>query len=566
MKRNGGGLPGRAGQIPGRTVKNGGCTPVHGEDKTCEAAVSEYAGIYVHIPFCVQKCIYCDFYSVPGCSHALQSGYFGALKQEIASFLHILNETYGTGRVLRAPACAENTLVGSAAESGMKSAVGQTQNERVCAESLPRQTQDALAWAEEASEQTQNKPACAENVSADSDAFAGRKYFADTLFIGGGTPSSVNPALIEELVAWIRTGASRRNSLPVQSVGETQGGGCIAESSDHTGVSSRFDLLAPDAEITMELNPGTGSLGNLRRYRNAGINRLSIGVQSFCDKELKFLGRIHTAADAEACIRSARQAGFDNINIDLIFGFPGNTPEEWRRTLHRAVNLRPEHISFYSLQIEDGTPLYRMFCEDIVDQVSDRTNRLMYHDALEILTKAGYHHYEISNAALSGKECRHNLKYWSMADYAGFGASAHSYLRKYKKLVSTSGAGPSYKADEAESRDDSFGIRFFNEDDINRYIKRINCCRGGYVPLDIYENSLRDEITDTLFTELRKIEGMDLKKFDSRFAPYDVTFASEFAAKAAPFLKDGFLEIKEEKLRFTLKGLDISNYILARLF
>lgn len=455
------------------------------------------AGLYIHIPFCVRKCIYCDFNSVPDSSYPLQSGYFDALKKEIRLF--------------------------------QKSA-------------------------EEAESAVPAQP------------------FADTLFIGGGTPSSVDLSLIEDLLKELYAGWDpvNKKNLP--------------DGSDRCGRKTEGDfvLLGKDAEITMELNPGTADYESLLRYRKAGINRLSMGVQSFHNEELKFLGRIHTAEEAEACFRDARRAGFDNINIDLIFGIPGSTAESWKKTLQRALDLKPDHISFYSLQIEEGTPLYRMFRSDQIDQVSDEENRRMYHDAVDLLKRYGYIHYEISNAALPGKECRHNLKYWSMCDYVGFGVSAHSYLNaetaeRLKLYTGAESADAEESADEdisvcCGSADDAAGgVRFYNEDDISAYMRRMESESRGYIPPEVQKNSLRDEISESLFTSLRKVEGISVRWFDERFRKEGITFMDEFGEKIGKFLKEGYLILEKnetgepERLRFTLKGFDISNYILAEL-
>lgn len=452
----------------------------------------EKAGLYVHIPFCVQKCIYCDFNSVPDCSHRLQSEYFEGLKREIGQFWKSL--------------CREESFCGAFSDDGTD------------------------------------------------------RVFADTLFLGGGTPSSVDPALIEELMRYIRAMKSEGSGNEIDR-GDCveEKGGCerendlpqiCARGEEYTSEGARY-LLSGNAEITMEVNPATVDYDSLVRYRRAGINRLSIGVQSFQDEELKFLGRIHTAGEAECCFTMARRAGFENINIDLIFGIPGSTADSWKSTLRRAVALRPDHLSFYSLQIEEGTPLYRMFRSDDIQQVSDEENRRMYHDAVQFLEQVGYHQYEISNAALAKRECRHNLKYWSMCDYAGFGVSAHSYLNAPFCEAAPTG-----------------GIRFFNEDDIFDYLRRIDETEEkdrGYLPFHIYQNTLRDEISEALFTGLRKKRGISLSWFDERFRNEGVTFLSEFGEKMKPFIEEGYLIFDGKSVRFSLKGFDLSNYILAEL-
>lgn len=469
------------------------------------------AGIYIHIPFCVQKCIYCDFNSIPGCSEELQSGYFDALKQEITDFQSALafpKSPFSSDGGALASRKSPSSPDGGALLSKSADSIG----------SFSADVDDAADKNDE-------------DVSA----------FADTLFIGGGTPSSVPPHLIEELMDCIRKSEIVYGVCSDQTVQKEQG------EQIEQRESKRF--LSQDAEVTMEINPGTVDRESLIRYRKAGINRLSMGVQSFCDEELRFLGRIHSAKDAEQCFYDARKAGFDNINIDLIFGFPGNTIESWRQTLKKALNLKPDHISFYSLQIEEGTPLYRMFREDAVEQVSDEINRQMYHEAVKLLQENGYLHYEISNASLPGRQCQHNLKYWSMCDYIGFGVSAHSYLRDHI-------------FDDPEKCN---GIRYFNEDDIFSYMARIKSDDRGYIPFNVFQNSLTDEISESIFTAMRKTEGLDIGWFDRRFAGSGITFLDEYGEKIEPFLRDGFLVLEKNHLRFTLKGFDISNYILSEL-
>lgn len=479
---------------------------------------NDRAGIYVHIPFCVQKCIYCDFNSIPGCDFELQSGYFDALKKEISDFKNRWSSSLKAADKLSArngaPIRSEPNIEEKTAFAGVT---------------------DPGVWT-----------------------------FADTLFLGGGTPSSVPPYFIEELMAVIRERE--------QVYREFGRGG-----SDVKKIRS-ICLLADDAEVTMEVNPGTVDFESLVRYRKAGINRLSIGVQSFNDEELEFLGRIHSAEDAERCFYDARRAGFENINIDLIFGFPGNTLEMWKKTLKRVIDLQPDHISFYSLQIEEETPLYEMFRKDMVEQISDEINRQMYHDAVQMLKERGYVHYEISNASLPGKQCRHNLKYWSMCDYVGFGLSAHSYLcdnirvlfdqYPIQPVVPSADVTDSIGGIIPSERDEwkrQGGARYYNEDDILEYIARIRNNTGGYIPLNAAHNSLADEISETIFTGLRKTEGVDLEWFDRRFSESGVAFMELYGEKIKPFLRDELLILQDHHLRFSLRGFDISNYILSEL-
>ena len=242
------------------------------------------AGIYIHIPFCVQKCIYCDFNSIPGCSEELQSGYFDALKEEITAF----NNQRANHMTARRQPSPDDGQAGS----------------------------EDIHMAPVNNNNAAEKTSISRPAEADSDI----SVFSDTLFIGGGTPSSVPPPLIEELMACIRKSKGAVFSGRDENVSRDE-----TEERAHRGQTKVSSLLAEDAEVTIEVNPGTVDYEGLLSYRRAGINRLSMGVQSFCDEELRFLGRIHSAEDAERCFHDARKAGFDNINIDLIFGFPGNT-------------------------------------------------------------------------------------------------------------------------------------------------------------------------------------------------------------------------------------------------
>ena len=379
------------------------------------------AGIYIHIPFCVRKCIYCDFLSFPGCPETQIRSYFQALEREC----------------------------------------------RVLQQLSEKSFQDILP--------------------------------ADTLFIGGGTPSAVSPAYLSALIPL----------LP----------------------------LTDDAEVTMEANPGTLNRERLEHYRAGGINRLSLGVQSFHDRELAFLGRIHDCREAIRSFREARAAGFRNISLDLIFGFPGQTLRSWQETLRTAVELEPEHLSFYSLQIEEGTPLYRMFREDQVEQIPDELNREMYYEALRVLSEAGYEHYEISNAARPGRRCRHNMKYWTMAPYFGLGAGAHSFVQ-----------GTRYAAPDTVEEYQDLTTKM---EQSGEYFT----VRGGALSV----SSPADLMSDFMFTGLRLTEGISIREFERRF---EVNFREYYREALDRHLEDGTMVLKDGFLRFTEKGLDVSNYIL----
>jgi oxygen-independent coproporphyrinogen-3 oxidase len=218
----------------------------------------------------------------------------------------------------------------------------------------------------------------------------------ETIFFGGGTPSLLPVGKMEEILLHL----------------------------------AAVFVIEPNAEITIEANPGTLNAEKLAAYRSMGINRLSLGVQSFHDDELKFLTRIHDAGEAIRSVRQAQRAGFDNINIDLIFALPSQTPARWQDTVRQTIELGPEHISAYNLIVEQGTPLARMVNARTVDLLHSAQEADMYLWTMETLRQAGYEHYEVSNYALPGRLCRHNMNYWNHTNYLGFGPSAHSFWNR----------------------------------------------------------------------------------------------------------------------------------------
>ncbi len=370
-------------------------------------------GLYIHIPFCVKKCSYCDFVSFEGCDDRLQREYVAELVKEIRRW-GLLYE---------------------------------------------------------------------------------KRFQIDTIFFGGGTPSLMDERLICEIIASIR------ESFPVES----------------------------DTEITLEANPGTLKARKLEAYRAAGINRLSIGVQSLDDGMLKNLGRIHSVDEFLKNYTLARKYEFNNINIDLMFAIPGHSLEIWADTLRKALELAPEHISFYSLQIEENTRFYTMLKSGEIQQISDVLDREMYHMAIEALNAAGYTHYEISNACKQGYECRHNLKYWSMENYLGLGLGAHSYID---------------------------GLRFSMTQDLQSYLngEKINWQ---------HKNDLKDDVSEYIFTGMRKTRGISFEAFRKRFGKELFEFYPEQRGLIGQYEQNGFIEVRDGFMRFTVKGFDISNRILS---
>jgi oxygen-independent coproporphyrinogen-3 oxidase len=263
-----------------------------------------------------------------------------------------------------------------------------------------------------------------------------------------------------------------------------------------------------------------------------GVNRLSMGAQSFKDEHLRTLGRIHTRADILAQYAAARRAGFGNINVDLLFAFPGQKPADWRDTLAEAVALGPEHISFYSLQLEEETPLWASVRDGALTMPDEDTDREMYRFAVRTLAEAGYARYEISNAARPGFRCRHNLKYWSGDAYLGLGLGAHSYAE---------------------------GVRFSNTEDPDAYIA---AARDGGAPLRAHAhvNTREDRIAEYMFLGLRRTEGV-LEADYARIFGEDMR--ARFGKEIARLTREGLLENADGALRLTPMGVDVSNRVFA---
>ena len=334
----------------------------------------------------------------------------------------------------------------------------------------------------------------------------------DSVFFGGGTPSLLDIGLLRDLTKDLILG---------------------------------FDL-EKDAEITIESNPKTLNKEKLEAYLAMGINRLSIGTQSFDNELLSRLGRVHSAEDFYDNYSLARKCGFQNINIDLMFSIPGQTLKHWKETLRTAADLAPEHLSFYSLQIEEGTPFFQMKEEGSLVETDGREDRDMYHYAQSFLREKEYLHYEISNASRAGYQCRHNLKYWSMEHYLGMGLGAHSFMN---------------------------GERFSNETDLKSYIKAGEVAGPPMVttsgsvsgPFTIWNhvNSREEDISEYLFTGLRKIEGVDLNEFYARFGESIKEIYSHNWNQIERYIREEYLVNTGNQLRFTKKGIDISNTILT---
>lgn len=283
--------------------------------------------------------------------------------------------------------------------------------------------------------------------------------------------------------------------------------------------------ISDDSEITVEANPGTVDEEKLKTLKAAGFNRLSMGVQSMNDERLMFLGRIHSAAEVEADYKLAREAGFDNINLDLITAVPGMTLEDAMADIDALAALGPEHISMYTLQLEEGTPLHRLWEAGNFEIVDDETDRLMYHEGVKRLAMHGYERYEISNFAREQKVSRHNSKYWNMTDYLGCGLGASGYLD---------------------------GVRYVNTSSMEEY------SAGNWVA-ESEVSTEHDRISEAVFTGLRRRDGIIFNEICDDFWGY----YAEVREEVETYARDGYVVISDDGMKLTDLGIDISNRIMA---
>ena len=287
--------------------------------------------------------------------------------------------------------------------------------------------------------------------------------------------------------------------------------------------------ISDDVEFTMEANPKTLSFAALEKYLEMKINRLSMGAQSFDDSILKLLGRIHSANDFKENFQMARTAGFKNINFDLIFGIPNQSFDSWADTISQALLLNPEHLSIYNLKIEEGTPFYDKLKTGQIIEIDDSLDRKMYHSAISRLKKeSNYDQYEISNFSKIGFECRHNLKYWSMEEYLGIGLNSHSYINQ---------------------------VRSSNITDLHTY-------NNTTENFKIWEhiNKYEDEVSEYIFTNMRKTCGLSISDFQSRF---NKSFVDIFSQEITKLKKEKLVEFNSDYFKLTTRGVDISNYVLS---
>ncbi|NLC67204.1 MAG: oxygen-independent coproporphyrinogen III oxidase [Clostridiaceae bacterium] len=326
---------------------------------------------------------------------------------------------------------------------------------------------------------------------------AGRGYEIASIYLGGGTPSLLEPGYISMIMDECRKAFS----------------------------------ISSDAEITIEANPGTLSLEKLKKYKECGINRLSIGLQAWQDRHLSSLGRIHTSGDFEENLLAAREAGFINISVDLIFGFPGQSLEDWEETLERVTNHGVEHLSCYSLKIEEGTALYDDVKKGRVKAVDDELDRDMYHLAVKKLRDKGFIHYEISNFSKPGFESRHNMNYWLAGEYIGLGAGTHSYFQ---------------------------GKRYNNAEKPGDYMRRIS--REEVLFENVQVISEKDKISEYIMLGLRLTRGIDPEDFKRKFK---AGLPELYGNSIDMLVEKGLLCFSEGRLKLTEQGLDLANLVFV---
>ena len=372
-------------------------------------------GIYIHIPFCKQKCYYCDFVSYSNKCNEVKE-YIESLKKEIKEF----------------------------------------------------------------------------DFS---------NYKVTSIYIGGGTPSYIDSIYIVEILSELKE-------------------------------KLKCNLIEfKDIEITIEVNPGTVDTKKLNDYKKLGINRLSIGLQSTKNDIFKKIGRIHTYQEFLEIYKLARETGFKNINIDLMIGIPGQKIGDLKNTLQDIIKLEPEHISVYSLIIEENTPIEKMLENGEIKLPDEDLERNMYWYVKNTLELNGYNHYEISNFAKLGKESRHNLNCWNQEEYIGFGVAAHSYLND---------------------------IRFSNTINVEEYIQHIENNRKEE-NIQIEESqSLEDKKNEFMMLGFRKIQGVDIARFKEKFIDNPIFLYRE---KLNKLVEEGLIEVDLNHIKLTNKGIDLANLV-----
>jgi putative oxygen-independent coproporphyrinogen III oxidase len=377
----------------------------------------ESMGIYIHIPFCLQKCDYCDFYSLP----------------------------------LNQPDLLEDYTRSVTNELNMR--------------------------------------------QAEMD----RPFIS--IYLGGGTPSLLRPGQVEQILSAIFAAYSSQGKI----------------------------------EISMEMNPATVTLKKLKDYKAAGVNRMSVGVQSFSDQELKLLGRLHDRAEAEDALRCVHQAGFDNFSLDLIYGLPGQTWSAWSRNLSRAVEFEPRHISAYLLQLEPTTPMAQKIEKGMMSLLDDEAEAGLYYNMVDYLKEQGYLHYEISNFARPGCECRHNLLYWQSRPYLGIGCGAVSF-------------------NDTE--------RYINQPPLENYISALLDSRRPPVTMLESMNS-EERLIDAVVMGLRLTQGINGTDFKHRWG---IDILKKYHDILSGGQTRGLLELENDRIYLTKRGYFLSNQVLSEFF
>lgn len=323
----------------------------------------------------------------------------------------------------------------------------------------------------------------------------GHKYIVDTVYFGGGTPTIIKPSNLKSIL-------------------------------DSISIVADIDT---EAEISMEANPNTLTDENLKQYRETGINRLSIGIQSLNDEILKKIGRIHNSKEALEAIDRARKHGFDNINADAMFNIPVQTTSDIEDTLTRIMERGVKHISFYSLKLEKGTPLHSMEQKNLITMPDEDEERNMYYKGRIVMEKNNLFQYEISNFAVEGFSCRHNLKYWNQEEYIGIGPSAHSFMNS---------------------------IRYSNPSDLNLYCK--NSIENNFNRIIQEEMNKEELMFEYIMLRLRLTEGLDANEFKRKF---NVDFNEKYKEQIKYLTDNKLIENNESIVRLTQRGMDISNYV-----
>ena len=378
---------------------------------------------------------------------------------------------------------------------------------------------DFLSFA--ADEETKQKyvDALCLEISRSKEKYA--EYDITTIYMGGGTPSALS---CEQLC---KIGASLKEVFKLKGLKAAK----KIPLSRKRALEKNENM--PDIEFSAEANPGTLSKEKLKALRQMGVNRLSLGLQSSVNAELKQLGRIHTYEDFTESFFAAREAGFNNINVDLLEAIPLQTLPSFKKTLANVISLRPEHVSAYSLIIEEGTPFYEKMNSSFPLALPDEDEeREIYYAAGELLSRAGYEQYEISNYALPLKACRHNTGYWRRENYLGLGLGASSMVEN---------------------------IRWKNTSDMEFYLE--GCRQGADIRQEIHKLSYKEQMEEFMFLGLRMNTGISKTQF---FETFKADFGFVYGETAAKLMEQGLLEEDEERVYLTKRGVDVSSRVLAQ--